>query len=262
MDWSNANQQALADKIIDSDAVENLSKLRAGDTTAASLLTKGLTYLVFEFAFDWADKSGKRRPDDIIGPLFVGLSKAIERLVKNDKSNPVAFVREELRRRVRARGRETSRNILPSAQANSYRKREGLPLYEGLTRVECNPQEDVETSVIEQVDYQGPELRDKYHAYRGASKYHNSQEGLEMVNFLDQFAHDPDLTMTAQLTLAGHTIPEIASMTNFTEYRVRRHREEIVELLGAEKPVAAPVQLAGSAEAADHPPELELALAV
>jgi hypothetical protein len=259
-----AHDRANAVKLNDVDALEELVRLRAGDEAAADRLKKGLEYLTYETAFDWSHKSGKRRPGDIIGSCFIGLYEAIERIADSNATDPTAYVRQELSRQVHARRREISRNILPSPQTNSYRKREGLPLYQPLIRVECVPHDDVEVNPLEQMAYSGPDLRDDYYVYRGPSKYHNAADGENMVDLLDEFSDDPDLVTVVELTRAGHTIKHITCTTHLTEYRVRKLRKEIVRRLGGEE-LTTPdvtVELANAPEALHHPAELELALAV
>jgi hypothetical protein len=262
--WTDAHARASAEKLSIGDAVEELAKLRAGEQAAADNLKKGLAYLIYEAAFEWAKGSGKRRIDDIIGSLFLGLNRALKRIAENDAADPVAFVKQELSRRVHKYRREVSRRINPKPQTNAYRRREGLPLYKGLSRVECVPHDDVDINPLEQAAYQGPELHDEYHAYRGPSKHYNWADDVNMVDLVDEFEHDPDLLTTAELTLAGHTIEDITSTTHLTEYRVGQHRKEIVKRLGAEKSdtTAANVELSQADEALHRPAELELSLAV
>jgi hypothetical protein len=232
--WTSLQASAEAEALSEPKLAELLAKARSGDPLAKGAMVRGAYHLIFQSGFAWVERSGQRRFDLIVSRLYLGVAKAIDRLIeKNNRTDVVKYINDQLRRATRSYYREESSNIFVPPSTRSSRKKEGLEPYMDLVRVGgCitatafdSSDSGEGTGVSESSEYRGPLTTQSGKRPRVASKYRGYDECLEMVDLLDGFTEKQQEIVP----LLVEDVPKrrIATETSRSLYAVRKVTTQI-----------------------------------
>jgi DNA-binding CsgD family transcriptional regulator len=164
---------------------------------------------------------------DLWGALWIGLATAIDRLTRNEESDLLKYVVEEMERSEREFWCEESGHIYPPASTNSTRKRRGKAPHPALHRQAGNIDDSEGLSQGKRtIDRKG---RPETHWFTIPIKLPTTPDHEEEKWRPSQIVKSDDERRVLALLIAGFTQPEIAKRAGMKLYRVRKIRETLQE---------------------------------
>lgn len=238
--WLEEQQRAIDAAVSDPELGDLLAKARSGCADAKSALSAGTGYLIYEFGFEWVERGRRRYLDEIIGRLWRAHQIAINRLMANDDSDVVGYIRDILVHAPKRQFREESSDISPPASTNSTRKKKGQEPYVKLTRVGgCvtdasypNESDDGEAQGFPvSPNFQGPTTTQDGKRIRIPSKFRGYQEGVEMIDLLDEFSAQQQSVIP--LLMEDVPLSQIADEQSISLYGARKLKTQVWAQYGA-----------------------------
>ena len=164
---------------------------------------------------------------DLWGALWIGLATAIDRLTRNQESDLLKCVVEELERTEREFWCEESGHIYPPPSTNSTRKRRGKAPHPALRRQAGNIDDSEGMSQGQREDRPQGQTQDPLVHDPDQAADHARPRRREVAAVPDRQVDEERRVLA--LLIAGFSQQEMAERAGLTLYRVRQIRETLQE---------------------------------